>query len=334
MQTLSVPPLTSGGFILSYKCSSSCQHCVYASSPNWKRWMTEEDVEHYIAQIGEFAPNQRGLHIGGGEPFLNFGLTLRTVEYCIEYHVPIQYVETNGSWCVNDKIASDQFIALRDSGLPAILISVSPFHNEFIPFERTNRAIEVAREIYGPYNVLVYTSYFYEQLKSHDPHSKIPLNRYLNTVGREKAAHSFLDQYGLIPCGRVPNRLSFLFQKNPPESFFKANCLAEMTNPEHIHIDPEGNYIPSFCAGISLGNANDLGKLYSGVSLQERPIIEILVTSGVEGLLALAQNQFDYKVREEGYMAKCHLCQDIRSHITSLTDQFEELKPVEFYRNL
>lgn len=296
--------------------------------------MTEPDVERYIAQIGELAPDQRGLHIGGGEPFLNFELTLRVVELCIEYNVPVHYVETNGSWCVNEKITYEQFNALRDSGLPAILVSVSPFHNEFIPFERTNRAIEIARNIYGPYNVLIYTSFFYEQLQNHDPHSKIPLNRYLNTVGRETAAHSFLDQYGLIPCGRVPTRLSFLYQKNPPNVFFNNNCLAEMTNPDHIHIDPDGNYIPSFCAGLSLGNAAELGGIYSGVPLQARPIIEILVNSGVEGLLALAINQFDFKVRGEGYMAKCHLCQDIRSHIVSLTDQFDELAPVEFYRNL
>jgi len=334
MKQLPIPPLNSGGLILSYQCSSSCQHCVYASSPKWKEWMSEQDVERYIAQIGELAPDQRGLHIGGGEPFLNFELTLRAVEFCIEYNVPIQYVETNASWCLNDEITYEQFNALRESGLPVILISVSPFHNEFIPFERTNRAINIARNIYGPYNVLVYTDYFYEQLQTSDPHSKIPLSRYLNTVGLEHAAQSFLNEYGLIPRGRVASRLNFLYQKNPPESFFGTNCLAEMTNPGHIHIDPGGNYIPSFCAGLSLGNSQRLGEIYSGVNLQDRPIIEILVNSGVEGLLALGENQFDYKVRAEGYIAKCHLCQDIRSHIISLTDQFDDLAPVDYYRNL
>jgi len=334
MKQLKIPPFTSGGLILSYKCSSSCRHCIYASTPRWKDWMSEQDLEHYLDQIGQFAPNQRGLHITGGEPFLNFELTLRTVELCIEYDLPIQYVETNAYWCDDNDLTAYQFNMLRESGLPAILISVSPFHNEFIPFERTNRAINIAREIYGSYNVLIYTSYFHEQLQDYNPQAKIPFNRYLNTIGYEKAAQSFIENYGLIPCGRAASKLNFLYQKQPAEAFFNNNCFAEFTNPEHMHIDPYGNYIVSFCSGISLGDAHNLGEIFNGIDLQERPIVELLATSGVEGLLKLAQDQFDFETSPNGYIAKCHLCQDIRAHIVQMTDQFEELTPVEFYRYL
>ncbi|UCE07225.1 MAG: radical SAM protein [bacterium] len=334
MKKVKIPAFTSGGLILSYKCSNSCRHCIYASSPRWKEWMSEQDVANYLDQIRQFAPNQRGLHLAGGEPFLNFDLTLRAVELCIEYGVPLQYVETNAYWSEDDDLTVYQLNLLRESGLPAILISVSPFHNEFIPFERTARAISIAREIYGHYNVLIYTGYFYQQLQDYNPQKRIPLNRYLNTVGYEKAARSFVEHYGLIPCGRAASKLNFLFQKQSPEALFNNNCLAEFTNPEHIHIDPYGNYISSFCAGISLGDAHNLGGFFKGIDLQERPILEILATSGVEGLLKLARDQFDYQVLPGGYIAKCHLCQDMRAHIVQFTDQFEELKPIEFYRNL
>ncbi len=320
--------------MLSYQCSNSCRHCIYASSPRWKDWMLEQDLIRYLDQIRKYAPNQRGIHLSGGEPFLNFEATLRAVELCIESGVPLQYVETNGYWCETNDLTAYQFNLLRESGLPAILISVSPFHNEFIPFERTNRAINIAREIYGPYNVLIYTSYFYQQLQDYNPQTKIPFNRYLNTIGLEKAAHSFVEHYGLVPCGRAVSKLSHLFQKKPAETFFNNNCLAEFTSPEHIHIDPYGNYIASFCAGISLGDAHRLEKIFKGNPFQERPILEILATSGVEGLLKLAEDQFDFQVSSEGYIAKCHLCQDIRSHIVRVTDQFEELKPIEFYSYL
>lgn len=334
MKKLKIPPLTSGGLILSYQCSSSCRHCIYASSPRWKKWMTEQDIAVYLDQIRRFAPDQHGLHLAGGEPFLNFDLTLRAVELCIEYGVPLQYVETNAVWCINDEVTAYQLNLLRESGLPAILISVSPFHNEYIPFERTDRAINIAREIYGPFNVLIYTSYFYEQLQDSNPTTKIPLNRYLNTVGYEKAAQSFVEHYSLIPCGRTATKLNFLFQKHPVGAFFNTNCKAEFTNPEHIHIDPDGNYIVSFCAGISLGDARNLSELYANIHLEERPILEILATSGVEGLLRLAIDQFDFQPAADGYIAKCHLCQEIRAHIVQMTDQFEELKPVEFYQYL
>lgn len=334
MKKMKIPPFTSGGLILSYKCSSSCRHCIYASTPRWKDWMSEDDVAHYMDQIREFAPNQHGIHLAGGEPFLNFDLTLRAVELSVEHRVSLQYVETNADWCEDDELTAYQMNLLRESGLPAILISVSPFHNEFTPFERTDRAIKIAREIYGPYNVLVYTSYFYEQLQDYNPHQKMPLNRYLNTIGHKEAAQSFIEHFGLIPSGRAASRLNFLYEKKPAEAFFNNNCMAEFTNPEHIHIDPYGNYIASFCAGISLGNARMLNTIFSGIDLQARPIIEILATSGVEGLLRLAQDQFDFQVSAEGYIAKCHLCQDIRAHIVQRTDQFEELAPVEYYQYL
>jgi len=296
--------------------------------------MSEPDLGHYLDQISQFASAQIGLHLAGGEPFLNFDLTLRAVELCIEYGVPLQYVETNAYWCEDDELTSYQLNMLRESGLPAILISVSPFHNEFIPFERTHRAITIAQEIYGPYNVLIYTSYFYEQLKDYNPQINIPFNRYLNTVGHEQAAQSFVEHYGLVPCGRAASRLNFLFQKKTAATFFNTTCRAEFTNPGHIHIDPYGNYIASFCAGISLGDAHKLGAIFNGIDLRQRPIIEILTNFGVEGLLKLAQDQFDFQISPEGYIAKCHLCQDIRSHIVQITDQFEELTPVEFYRYL
>lgn len=296
--------------------------------------MDPDDIKIYLQHIRELAPNQQGLHIAGGEPFLNFELTLQAVELCVEYGIPLHYVETNAHWCDHDDIAFQLFHCLRDSGLPAILISASPFHNEFIPFEYTERAVRIGREVFGPYNVLVFTDFFFHQLLSFDKTKKLAFNRYINTVGQEKAAQSFINHYSLIPTGRVASRLNHLYQPKPANFFFNNHCYAEFTNPHHIHIDPEGNYIVSFCAGISPGKADHLDEIYRGIDLQDFPILELLVEQGVEGLFKLARDQFNYVEREAGYIAKCHLCQDIRQHIVSITDQFEELTPLGFYLNL
>ncbi len=334
MKWLKILPFTSGGLTLSYQCTNFCRHCVYASSPKWKKWMTADDACQYLKNVNEYAPSQRGLHIGGGEPFLDFDLTLKIVELCVENRVPLQYVETNASWCDSDDKTAKMLTELRDSGLPALLISASPFHNEFIPFEDTERAVRIAMDIFGEYNVIVYTNYYYQQLSQFDKTKKLPFNRYINTTGREKAAQDFVREYHLIPCGRAITRLGYLYERKPASVFFNQNCQPEFQNPNHIHIDPAGNYIPSFCAGISLGNARDLGKIYKGIDLQKFPILEILSTQGVEGLLKFGKDQFNYVERPAGYIAKCDLCQDIRQLITSITDQFAELTPVEFYQNL
>jgi len=41
-----------------------------------------------------------------------------------------------------------------------------------------------------------------------------------------------------------------------------------------------------------------------------------------------------YKELSGGYVSKCHLCLDIRRHIAEQTSEFEELRPIEFYRHL
>ena len=36
MARFKIPPPTSGGLLLSYKCQARCRHCIYACSPEWK----------------------------------------------------------------------------------------------------------------------------------------------------------------------------------------------------------------------------------------------------------------------------------------------------------
>ena len=226
MKILKVPPFKSGGIILSYQCSNHCRHCIYASSPKWKKWMSRDDLKIILQQIKKVAPHQQGLHIAGGEPFLNFELTLETVELCIEHGIPLQYIETNAHWCKNDEITTQLFQLLRDSGLPAILISASPFHNEFISFEYTERAVMIGSEIFGQYNVLVYTPFFFQQLMQFDKTQKLSFNRYINTMGKEKIAQDFIDYYSLIPTGRMVTKLKHLYQGKPANAYFNNNCYA------------------------------------------------------------------------------------------------------------
>jgi len=334
MKLLKIPPFHSGGLILSYQCSNYCRHCIYASSPRWNEWIDEDSLKVILQQIKKYAPQQQGLHIGGGEAFLNFEILQRTIELCVEQGILLQYVETNAFWCDTEEKTRGLFQEVRNSGLSSVLISASPFHNEFIPFEYTERAVHIATEIFGQYNVLVYTPFFFDQLKNQNTAEKLDFHEYLNTIGKEQAAQLFINHYSIVPTGRFVTKLHDLYRGKPATYFFNTNCYAEFTNPHHIHIDNWGNYIVSFCSGISLGNAFYLERLYQGINLKDYPLLGILSDTGVEGLLQLAKNQFDYVEREAGYIAKCHLCQDIRKHIVSITDQFEELAPLNFYLNL
>jgi len=205
MKLLKIPPFHSGGLILSYQCSNYCRHCIYASSPRWKEWIGEDDLQIILQQIKKFAPQQQGLHIGGGEAFLNFEILQRTIELCVEQGILLQYAETNAFWCDTDEKTRGLFQEVRNSGLSSVLISASPFHNEFIPFEYTERAVHIANEIFGPYNVLVYTPFFFDQLKNQNTAEKLDFNRYLNTIGKEQAGQLFINHYSIVPTGRFVN---------------------------------------------------------------------------------------------------------------------------------
>lgn len=81
---IKIPEPISGGLLLSYKCSARCDHCMYACSPEWNDWISKEDLEKILTQLGgRIWPNpygednvslNYGLHFTGGEPFLNFEL--------------------------------------------------------------------------------------------------------------------------------------------------------------------------------------------------------------------------------------------------------------------
>lgn len=79
-----------------------------------------------------------------------------------------------------------------------------------------------------------------------------------------------------------------------------------------------------------MGDARNLDSLLEGIDLDERPIIDALVTD-LKKLYEFGVKEFGYKENSEGYISKCHLCVDVRKHVSQQTDEFKELRPRELY---
>ena len=329
-----IPALSSGGIILSYQCSNRCKHCLYASSPEWKEWMSETDAETILMGIKRHNQYLTGLHLAGGEPMLRPELVIFIVKRAVELGLPLEYVETNAFWCWDEEKTFEAFHRLKEAGLPAVLVSSSPFHLEFVSMERVNRAVSVGRKVFGDQRIILYTAYFYQQLQSIDSRHPLPLEDYLEAVGNERASLAFATEYSLIPNGRAATKLCELYETHPASYFFNDTCERELSSPHHTHIDLYGNYIAGLCAGISLGDGRDLDSLYSGIDLEERPLIEKLVRGGVGALFNWAVKGYDYQEDLRGYIAKCQLCLDIRRHLIRVGGGFKELAPLAFYDNL
>lgn len=327
-------PIDSGGIILSYKCNSRCRHCLYGGSPDWDDWMSVNDAGRIFQGLLETSPYVRGIHIAGGEPFLDFERLLRVQMLATEFGIPIEYVETNASWCTDDVVARSKFEKLRDAGLTCVLVSSSPFHSERIPLSRVASAIKAGYEVFGPNGVVLWVPEFYRQLSEIRANDPVELAEYVQSVGESIARYMIRSGYSLITGGRVGYELAEFYGRRPPEQCCGDVCKPELLDSGHAHFDPYGNLVPSFCSGISLGDCRDLKRVMNSSDFDLLPLVRMLVEKGPYGLYELAVKEYGYKALEDGYVGKCHLCVHVRQWIRRRTDEFAELAPAYFYEEL
>lgn len=311
---------------------------MYGCSPRWRDdWIAKSDLQKILEQLSgrieetSLGPNSvglnHGLHFTGGEPFMNFNLLLESIGMAHDLGIPSIFVETNCFWCTDDETTRDKLKRLKDSGSKGILISANPFVIEQTPFERTQRANRIGREVFGR-NVLLYQELFYSQFEKLGFRGALPFQEYLKS-------HSESLRYAeLIPMGRAVHQLGYLFRNYPAKTFGGLSCKEELTRDWHVHVDNYCNYVPGYCGGISLGDARNLHAFCNeGVDLEEHPILHALITN-LRALYEFAVKEFNYQERIEGYISKCHLCLDIREHTIKEGGDFGELEPKELYRHL
>ncbi|MCM8807336.1 MAG: radical SAM protein [Candidatus Omnitrophica bacterium] len=315
----------SGGLIISYQCNLACIHCLYNCRPSWKGWAKIEDIDKILSRLCKIK-NFNSLHLTGGEPFMNLPLLIESIKLCKRYNLSF-FVETNCYWAKNEEYAEKILRKLKEVGLNSILLSYSIFYADKIPIENFEIAMEMSFKILGRENVSFYTLSGYQLLKNLNFKGKINFEDCLKLLGYEKFV-KFLQNY-IVPKGKCLYTLENFFYKFPPEKFKGANCIFEFLNPYHIHIDLYENYIPSFCAGITLGNFEKV--LNEGINRNEK-ILNFLMTD-IYSFLIWAENEYGYK-RKEGYINKCHLCLDIRKYLIDNGFYFDSLKPIEFYHQL
>ena len=312
---------------------------MYACSPKWKGdWITREDLEELLSQLaGRIRPGpwgdqtislNYGLHFTGGEPFLNFALLVEAVEMAEELKIPSTFVETNCFWCSNDETTRERLELLKTAGLKGILISVNPFYAEYVPFERTERCIRISQQVFGG-NVVVYQLAYYHRFRELGIKERMPLEDYLELTRGEPLT----EQVELFLMGRAARRLREFYPAYPAHAFFDEPCRPPFLRDWHNHFDNYGNFMPGYCGGISLGHWKELDALVEeGIDLDEHPVLRFLIAGDMRGLFHFAED-FAYQESPTGYVSRCDLCLDLRSHLVSKED-FEELSPKEFYAHL
>lgn len=322
---LKIKNLVSGGIITNYKCSSKCKHCCYSSSPNWPDdYMTPSVAEEIFPILMRFGCYS--VHIGGGEPLLKPDKILGVLEVAQRNNIDIEYIETNASWYRDESSAKAVLKELKNHGVHTLLISIDPYHNEYIPFWKVKALIRACSET--KMNVFPWLMEFWDDIDALDDNSPHSLDEYRQLYGRDYPV-KLLERYGLNLKGRALNTYKPMMRRRHYKQILEESRPCKLlSGVYHFHVDLYGNFIPQSCPGFSI----PLKELANGADPDKYRIFNSLETIGVKGLVELAEKEYKYMPKTE-YAGKCDLCYDIRNYLVlKLGLELPDLKPTGHYR--
>lgn len=298
---------------------------MFASSPSCKKdYITKEKAEeiaNLLHKAGTFS-----VHIGGGEPFIDFDGLCILVQALKRHGIGIDYIETNGFWAKNEDAARRKLEVLKRLGVYSVMVSVDPYHIEFVPLELPLKLCTLLDE-FG-FDYFIWQHKFLKRLMQLDitkTHTKEELQKVLGEDYEIETAR----EYGLGINGRALAFADRIYEKHPAEYFATDEKCPTITHPHHCHIDLYGNGIPSRCTGISLP-AEDY--LECSTDKEKYPVYARLVSGGLKELLEYAaENGFEEAAG--GYPTKCALCYDVRRYLFE-NSQSADLGPLDFYEQM
>ncbi|HDM76700.1 MAG TPA: radical SAM protein [Deltaproteobacteria bacterium] len=320
--------LISGGIITNYYCTSRCKHCLYACSPRWdKKYIDSKTTEQNLLKIKSLGCDS--IHVGGGEPFLNVEGLKNVLRIAQTTGVHIEYVETNSSWYRDANSAIEILSSLKPFGLSTLLVSISPFHNEYIPFWKVKGVIR-ACEVTG-IRVFPWIAEFIDEISALGDKTTHNLSEY-----QERYGNNYLkrlpSRYWIHFGGRAVKTFAEILGTKPLEIILESNKTGcrELLQVNHFHLDLFGNYIPGLCSGLAI-NRDDLG---NPISPDKYPFLYTLFSRGISGLYEMAVENHGFEP-DAGYMSKCHLCLEIRKFLVLRRGiKNPDLQPVQFYENI
>lgn len=326
MSNYKVKSLYSGaGIIVTYKCSAECLHCCYSSSPKRDgEYMSKETADKIFALLKNMGCYS--VHIGGGEPFMNFDKLLGVCKSALEHNISIDYIETNASWFTDDNSVSEKLQKLKTAGVDCLLISLDPFHNEFIPYIKIKNLIKLCRN--NNMETFIWQSRSESIVSQLDENKTHSLEEYENIFGGD-FIKKIAESYGLGYNGRAL-RILERFEKNRKlyDYFLKEagmSCGDKIKSLHHFHVDYEGNLIPPSCNGF---RANIFDLCGEGLDIDKYPNFTAIINGGLEALFKKAE-VMGFAPNEKGYVSKCGLCFDMKKYICKNIKAKTENEPAD-----
>ena len=313
---LSMGTLSHGGIMVNYQCNSACRHCLYSCSPSRRPGYVDENTAETICDLLRKG-GCGAVHIGGGEPFLDFEGLMMVMRKLRKTGIAIKYIETNAYW-VNDNLAQQKIMRLLEDGPNTLCISLDPYHAEYIPYGAPLALAELCEK-----NGLDY--FFWREdflpllyrLDKQKAHSRIEMEKVFSREYIFTSAQASGVRYG----GRAVNIEREFSPLYPFNSFAaeKTPCHKILSN-RHFHVDMFCCFIPPGCTGLRI----PLSDIVEGIPDGKYPVFQALYSGGVSALMELAlQHGFSPGSPADGYPSKCNLCFHIRRFLSG--KEFPEL---------
>jgi len=267
----------------------------------------------------------RSVHIGGGEPFLDFDGLLNLLKTAARHGISVDYIETNASWAIDEDDVKAKLHALADAGADTFCISVDPYHAEYVPYSAPLRLAELCRK-HG-FGYFLWQERFLSMMSGVDAH-KAHDRAALEEAISQDYIHDTAQAYGIKMGGRAVNIAEEYSPRRPVEKVVRTRPCVGLLSADHFHVDMYGRFIPPGCTGFAI----PLEEMLQGFSPEKYPAFAASLSGGVGALLSYATAR-GFVADAKGYASSCVLCFHIR-HWLSGQEGCPELDAEHFEESL
>jgi hypothetical protein len=287
-------------FLVTYRCTYTCDHCFVWSSPEAEETMTLAQLRDAIDQAAA-SGQVTMVYFEGGEPTLAYPVVLEAAARARDKGLEWGLV-SNCYWATSVEDARVWLRPFKELGISDLSLSSYAYFVEDADETRLRNAAVAAAELELPMLVL------------------------------EVGAPACLDVPGLclgdvgevMHKGRAAVELAPARAKRPPDSL--TTCpFEDFSEPGRAHLGADGEL--QLCQGISAGNVwrDGLAAIIERYDPALLPVVREILAGGP---WALAQ-AYGHTPERDAYADECHLCYEVR---LALRERFPEvLAPAQCY---
>jgi hypothetical protein len=290
--------LTGLHFLLTYRCTSECEHCFVWGSPAQTGIFTLSGIRQSLEQARDLGTIE-WIYFEGGEPFLFHPILVQAVRHAAGLGFQVGAV-TNAFWATTEEDAR-AWLEPFAGHLHSLSASTDELHSD-------ERVSSEARNVLHACEAL-----------------GIPAGLIVCEVAAETAARRGEPVEGgaVMYRGRAAVTLAPKAPALPWDSFDE--CPHEqLDDPGRVHLDPLGNL--HLCQGLLMGNLFDrpLKDIVHNYRPKQHPIVGPLLQGGPAELI----RRYDVP-HAPAYADACHLCYNAR---LALRNRFDGvLRPGQMY---